>query len=113
MGVKAAFLSMMALCLALTSCNAAGDAVRKDGEIFVLKGTVRVVGNEPFTRLVLTVPPAGEGGRPADHVVTGPLAGELRNRYQGKVVTVECRRCADSVPGPLPCIEPERIVGVE
>ena len=113
MRVKTAFMVLLTLCLALTSCSASGDAVRKNGEIFVLKGKVRVVGNEPFTRLVLTVPPAGEGGRPADHVVTGPLAEELRSRYQGKIVSVECRRCADSGPGRLPCIEPERIVGVE
>ena len=113
MRAKTAFMALLALCITMTSCGASGDAVMKNGEIFVLKGAVRVVGNEPFSRLVLTVQPPDGCGRPTDHVVKGPLARELQSRLQGKVVTLECRRCEESARDLLPCIEPVKIVGVE
>lgn len=113
MRIKTAFMAMLALLLSMASCGASGDAARNGEGTFLLKGTVRVVGNEPFTRLVLTVPPAEGGGRPTDHVVKGPLSEELRSRHQGKTVTLECRRCGESTPARLPCIEPVRIAGTE
>lgn len=113
MGARSALPALLALWLAMTSCGASGEGVKKDDETFVLKGTVRVVGNEPFTRLVLTTPPGTADGRPADHVVKGPLMEELRRRHQGRVVTVECRSCGEIAPGRLPCIVPLRIVGAE
>jgi len=113
MRVEAALAAVLALCLAMTSCGASGDGVKKDGETFLLRGTVGVVGNEPFARLVLSVAPTGGSGRPTDYAVKGPLAEELRSRHQGRVVTVECRRCGESAPARLPCIEPVRIIGAE
>ncbi len=113
MRINSFLLAVLALCLAMTSCGASGDGVRKDDGTFLLTGTVGVVGNEPFSRLVLSVAPAGGSGPPADHAVKGPLAEELRSRHQGRVVTVECRRCGESAPGRFPCIEPVRIVGAE
>jgi hypothetical protein len=86
----------------------------KGGDAIVLKGTVRVTGNAPFTRLVLTVPPAeGDGRPPADYLLQGPLVEEMRNRYQGKLVTVECVPCPEKPPDRLPCIEPEKVLAVE
>ncbi len=113
MRLKPHLTAVLALFLAMTSCGASGNGVKKDSGTFLLTGTVGVVGNEPFARLVLAVPLAEGGGRPTDHVVEGPLSEELRSRYQGKTVTVECRRCGESAPGRLPCIEPVRIVGSE
>ena len=113
MRAKTAFMAILALCLTMTSCGASGDGMRKNGETFLMKGTVGVVGNEPFSRLVLTVQPPDGSGRPADHVVKGPLARELRSRHQGKTVTVECKPCREDARDLLPCIEPVKIVGVE
>jgi len=113
MRIEAAFIAMLTLCASMTFSGGTGECMGKHGETFVLKGTVGVVGNEPFSRLVLTVQPPDGCGRPTDHVVKGPLAPELRSRHQGKVVTVECRRCAESARDLLPCIEPVKIVGVE
>ncbi len=113
MRVEAAFVAMLSLCLSMTAFRGTGECMGKHGETFVLKGTVGVVGNEPFTRLVLTVPPPAGNESPTDYVVKGPLAGELRSRYQGKTVAVECRKCAESARDRLPCIEPGRIIGVE
>jgi hypothetical protein len=78
-----------------------------------MRGTVRVVGNEPFSRLVLTVPDPMNAGKPTDYVIRGPLGKEIRGRYQGKVVVIEGRCCTDGAPERFLCIEPERIVEVE
>lgn len=113
MRIEAAFVAMLSLFASMTFFGGTGECMGKHGETFVLKGTVGVVGNEPFARLVLTVPPPGGSGRPADHVVKGPLAAELRSRHQGKTVTVECRPCGEDARDRLPCVEPVRIVEVE
>ncbi|MEW6720191.1 MAG: hypothetical protein AB1346_07065 [Thermodesulfobacteriota bacterium] len=98
------------LFLALAAFAGNGECMGRNKETVMLKGTVRVVGNAPFTQLVLTVPGPGADAKPVDHLVQGPLAGEMRSRLQGKVVTVEAAYCAEKPPGRLPCIEPSRIV---
>lgn len=110
---KNALVAVLALCLLGTALGATGECMGKNCETVTLKGTVRVVGNEPFARLVLTVPDPREGGRPTDHLVKGPLAEEIRNRHQGEVITVEGRYCADRGPGNRPCFEPEKILKIE
>ncbi|MBE0568983.1 MAG: hypothetical protein IH577_04840 [Deltaproteobacteria bacterium] len=110
---KATLVPMLFLGLVMTTLVADGECMGNPGKTITLKGTVRVVGNEPFARLVLTVPGPEGGGRPADHLVEGPLAAEIRERHQGRIVTVECRPCAEKQPGRLPCIEPEKIIKVE
>ena len=84
---------------------------------FTLKGNVRVTGNEPFIRLVLTVPSAENNSSPQDHLIQGLLAKELREQYQGRTVTVEYVKCPVSVQetalGPSRCIEPIKILGIE
>jgi hypothetical protein len=96
-----------------TSCTASGESMKKNGETVIIKGTVRVVGNEPFPRLVLTVKNTEGGKIQQDYVIKGHLAKKIWDQYQGQVIVIEGKYCAESVPEHLLCIEPERIVGVE
>lgn len=74
-------------------------------------GTVRVVGNEPFTRLVLTTAGnQGKEGKGKEYLLTGPLQGELRGKYQGVRVTLEGRECPPQSPEFAGCFEPFRII---
>lgn len=113
MRAKTALAATAALFLALAALAESGECMGRNKETVVLKGTVRVVGNEPFTRLVLTVPGPAAGNGPVDHLVQGPLADDMWKRLQGKIVTVEAVYCAEKPPGRLPCIEPSRIVESE
>ena len=54
-------------------------------ETKVLTGTIRIVGNEPFTHVVLTVGESADqaiGGR--DYLIVGPLGEQLRKKHRGK-----------------------------
>jgi hypothetical protein len=114
MRLNTLFLALLAWCITTPACSASGDVLRKNEETPILKGTIRVVGNEPFTRLFLTVPTPGERCRSTtEYIMKGALVEELRRHYQGKVVTLEYRRCQVSLPDNVSCIEPERIVCVE
>jgi len=114
MRTDALCVATLAFFLAVAAWGATGECMGKIGGTVVLKGTVRVTGNEPFTRLVLTVPDTREGhGRSADHLIEGPLAEEIRSRYQGRVLTVEGRSCEERPPGIPFCIEPVKILKIE
>lgn len=73
-----------------------------------LSGTVRVVGNEPYSHLVLTT--ADREGRQADYLLVGPLQERLRTKYQGQRVTLEGEPCASPSPRFAHCFTPTRIV---
>ncbi len=77
-----------------------------------ITGTIRVVGNEPFTRVVLTV---GENPdtatRDQDYLIVGPLGEELRRNYQWKKLTLEGTLCSSPDPAFKKCFNPVRIVG--
>jgi hypothetical protein len=73
-------------------------------------GTVRVVGNEPFTRTVVTPGPSDSPQPRPDCLVAGPLEKELRARYQGKVVTLEGSACPDPPADAADCIVPSKII---
>ncbi|KAF0218342.1 MAG: hypothetical protein FD174_2959 [Geobacteraceae bacterium] len=76
-----------------------------------LTGTVRLVGNAPFARIVLTT--AGSGGKGVhDYLILGPLQDELRKRYLGQKVSLEGIPCASPTPQFTSCFEPARIVGI-
>jgi hypothetical protein len=70
-------------------------------------GTVSVVGNEPLTQVVVTLP---GGGPPRQVLVLGPIEKTLRQSYQGKTVTLEGSDCRPSRPGFSDCINPTRII---
>lgn len=73
-------------------------------------GTVRVVGNEPFPRTVVTV---FRDGIAADCLVEGPLEKVLRDDHQGSVVVVEGTACQNVPPGFADCIVPTKILPAE
>jgi len=76
-----------------------------------LTGTVRVVGNEPFTQVVLTV--GGNADRATgsrDYLIVGPLDEELREKYQGKKLTLHGTFCASPDSGFKKCFNPSKIV---
>ncbi len=79
-----------------------------------LSGVVRVVGNEPFSHVVVSSPSdaAGVAGR-TDYLIEGPLAAELRARYQGRSVVLEGTEVRPSRPRFRHAFAPSRIVGVE
>jgi hypothetical protein len=104
--------STVAVALVLL-CTLLGCAMNMQGAgTKVITGTVRVVGNEPFTRLVLTV---GENPdvatRDQDYLIDGPLGEELRRNYQWKKLTLEGTLCSSPDPAFKKCFNPVRIVG--
>ncbi|AJE02258.1 hypothetical protein GPICK_01695 [Geobacter pickeringii] len=92
----------MGLMLALLAAGPAGALGTR--RPVTISGTVRVVGSEPLTRLVLT--PAG-GER--DWLLVGPLQDELRRRHQGERVTLEGEPCPSPSPEFSRCFKPSRI----
>lgn len=83
----------------------------KDSGMKVITGTVRVVGNEPFTHVVLTL---GENPDTAtkdqEYLIVGPLEKELRSRYQWKRLTLEGSLCSSPTPEFSQCFNPSRIL---
>ncbi|WP_214173914.1 hypothetical protein [Geomobilimonas luticola] len=106
MMTKRLFGPLSGLLLLLLATQGCAMGVRKPGAT-TLTGTVRVVGNEPFTRLVLTT--AG-GVRGKDYLLLGPLLDELRKRYQGQKVSLEGALCTSPEPRFSNCFEPVRVV---
>jgi hypothetical protein len=88
-----------------------GGAMGKKSEIVALTGTIRVVGNAPFTRVVLTPETVGQDIRERDYLLLGALEDELRTHYQGQRVTLEGAPCVSPTPQFPRCFEPRRIVG--
>ncbi|MCM2356930.1 MAG: hypothetical protein NDI77_02185 [Geobacteraceae bacterium] len=83
----------------------------KQSELTTLTGTVRVVGNEPFARLVLTTGSNRGGvGRGGNYLLLGPLQDELRRAHQGSMVTLEGKQCSSPTPEFTDCFEPSRII---
>lgn len=73
-------------------------------------GTVRIVGNAPFPRTVVT---RFRDGVPADCLVQGPLEPALRDGHQGRVVTVEGTACQNVPPGFADCLVATKILPAE
>lgn len=81
-------------------------------EAVTIRGVVRVVGNEPFTHVVVTVPDERtEAAARVDYRIVGPLAEELRARWQGKTVTLEGTFVPPGSPRFRHGFAPSRIVG--
>lgn len=75
-----------------------------------ITGTIRLVGNAPFARVVLTEESPGRKPPVRDYLLTGALTDELRRRYQGRRVTLEGTPCASPLPQFTSCFEPARII---
>ncbi len=90
---------------------------RQKPETKVLTGTIRIVGNEPFPQVVLTVGPNPDmATRDQDYLIVGPLKEVLRRGYQWKKLTLEGEGCSSPSPAFKNCFNPFKIVkttGVE
>jgi hypothetical protein len=77
----------------------------------VLTGTIRVVGNEPFPKVVLTL-----GAKPdsatidLQYLIVGPLKDSLRRSYQGKKLTLEGSLCTSPDPVFKNCFNAAKVV---
>ena len=61
----------------LSACGVSAVASKRDSEMISLRGTIRLVGNEPFTHLVITT----DDGK--DYLIKGRFEQELRGlQYQ-------------------------------
>src|SRR4030042_3541186 len=70
-------ISSSLLILLLSACAVSAVASKKDNEMISLRGTIRVVGNEPFTHLVITTDDS------RDYLIKGRFEKELRKlQYQ-------------------------------
>jgi len=84
---------------------------RQNPEAKILTGTIRVVGNEPFTKVVLTLGPNQDGAAIArEYLIIGPLKDLLRRRYQGNELRVEGVYCTSPDPVYKNCFNPARIM---
>jgi hypothetical protein len=100
----AAFACFLAACALVDA-----DAVTKRPKSSPKRvtGTVRLVGSEPLTRVVVT---AFRDGVPSDCLVEGPLGQTLRNLHQGQVIAVEGNRCRTVPTGFADCIVATKIL---
>jgi hypothetical protein len=83
----------------------------RNGKDVTLTGTIRVVGNEPFTHVVLTVS-GGENAPALDYVMTGPLTEELRRHHQGEVISLDGSICTPP-PRFTRCFRPSQITIID
>ena len=81
-------------------------------ETKILTGTIRVVGSEPLTKVVLALGPNPDV-TPIDqeYLIIGPLRDALRKKYQGKTLRVEGANCPSPDPAFKNCFNPARIIG--
>jgi hypothetical protein len=107
MRVAAGFAAMAIVLSAVRPPSSAAASLRRPLPMKTVTGTVRVVGNEPFPRTVVTV---FHDGVPADCLVQGALESVLRDRHQGRVVVVEGTSCTTAPPGFADCIVPTKIL---
>lgn len=113
MNSRVPLFGILLICFVITSCSASGEIVKKNNNTIILRGKARVIGNEPFTRLVLTVQGAKKGEKQTDYVIKGPLEKEIWEKYQGRIIILEGRYCKKTSPEYRYCIEPSRILSVE
>ncbi len=104
---KIAFGHLSALLVVLLATLGGGMGTRCP---VTLTGTIRLVGNAPFARLVLTPEHTDRPSQERDYLLLGPLQEELRQRYQGRLVTLEGTPCASPLPQFSNCFEPARII---
>lgn len=97
-------LGLLLVLAATTRGNAMGT---RDRDALTISGTIRAVGNAPYSMLVLTTEDGA--GDKEDYLLTGPLEEELRLN-QGKTVTLQGKECASPSPRFSRCFLPSRVV---
>ena len=84
---------------------------RQNPETTILTGTIRIVGNEPFTKVILTLGLHSDISTiDQEYLIIGPLRDSLRRSYQGKKLRVEGAYCMSPDPVFKNCFNPARIV---
>lgn len=110
-------LSFSLLCIVMMlgfTTQGCAMSQKNSDELTTITGTIRVVGHEPFTHLVLTVGDNPEKAtRDQDYLIIGPLEEELRRHYQWRKVTLEGIICSSTTPEFAKCFNPVRIIHVE
>jgi hypothetical protein len=81
----------------------------KNEDVVTIEGEVRIVGNEPFTQVVVTVQEE-KAGRRMDWLIIGPLAQDIRQGYQMRTIILEGTVCKPTMPDFSKCLKPSRIV---
>jgi len=81
------------------------------GENGSITGIVRVVGNEPFAKVVVTDADP-KAGMVNNWQIIGPLAPELRGKWQMKKVTLEGETCKPTAPEFKKCFQPSKIINL-
>jgi hypothetical protein len=94
------------LCFAAQEC-AMGVTDNVKGA--TITGNLRVVGNEPLTHVAVTVEEERDGTG-VDYLIIGPLANKMRDRYQGKKVSLKGEICSSPLPQFKKCFRPSKIV---
>lgn len=97
---------ILALILAVQGC----DAGAKSSQPSTITGTIRVVGSEPRTHVILRMSRSGGEGPHTDYFIKGPLAHELRKNLQGRVVTLEGKACISPYPQFTKCFKPTGVM---
>lgn len=98
--------TVLALVYATQSCVAG----TRNNQPETISGTIRVIGNEPLTHLIIRPAAKGADGKSPDALITGPLAEELRNNFQGKAVTLEGNACTSPTSQFTRCFRPTKIM---
>jgi hypothetical protein len=96
------------LLFGLASQGCAMNQSKIDG-VVTIAGMVRVVGNEPFTQVVVTVQEE-KAGRRVDWLIIGPLVQDIRQGYQMRTIILEGTICKPTMPDFSKCLKPSRIV---
>ena len=103
----------LSLCTALLLFGLASQGCamnqNKQADIVAIEGVVRIVGNEPFTQVVITVRDE-KANRGVDWLIIGPLAQDISQGYQMRTIRVEGTVCTPTIPDFLNCLKPAWIV---
>lgn len=98
---------ILALAFSIQSCSVGA----KSGEPSTITGTIRIVGSEPLTHVILRMNHAEDkNGQHTDYFIKGPLAHELRKNLQGRVVTLEGTACTSPYPQFTKCFKPTDVM---
>ncbi len=81
----------------------------KSSEEATITGRIMVIGSAPGSVLLRTSNTGDKEPGNSDYLITGPLAGELRKNFRGKVVTLEGNACASPSRQFARCFKPASI----
>ncbi len=105
--MKTVFAIGMVMALYASQSCVAGTSNNRPETI---SGTIRIVGNEPFTQVIIRPASRSGANHRQDTLIIGPLAEELRSDFQGKAVTLEGNECTSPASRFSKCFRPTKIM---